>query len=154
MSSLDVAVKTTEAVRVAYQTGTAEGFGHENIRPVFERVVPELIDALGGWPPPGMMVAWYDMSDDGPIVHIGFDIGDADVEAADVTVLPAAEVAAVVHHGSLEHVDAVYEGLIRWIEDSDVRMTGLSRELYREWSLLVGEENAVTEIQFPVRRPA
>lgn len=153
MFSLDVAVKETDAVRVAYKKGTADGFGHENIRPVFERIVPDLVDHVG-WPPPGMLVAWYDISDDGPIVHIGFDVGDTDVNGLDVEVLPSTLVASVLHRGRFDKLDATYEGLIRWIEDSDVRMSGLSRELYREWSFLVGEENAVTEIQFPVTRRA
>ena len=60
----------------------------------------------------------------------------------------------LLHHGALENCGDTYEGLIRWIDDSDLEMAAFSRELYLEWSPLVGEENAVTEIQFPVRRPA
>ena len=154
MSSLDVAVKTAEAVRVAYATGTAEDFGFEHFHPIFERIVPSLVDALG-WPPTGPLVAWYGMTEDGTVLaNIGFDIGAREVDGLEVTVLPAVQVASVLHHGGLENCGDTYEGLIRWIEDSDLEMAAFSRELYLEWSPIVGEDKAVTEIQFPVRRPA
>ena len=43
MSSLDVAIKMTEPVRVAEVTGVAPGFGQENLDPVFQRLIPELL---------------------------------------------------------------------------------------------------------------
>jgi len=150
MSSLDVAVKTATPIRVAYKTGTAEGFGFEHIHPVFAQIVPVLLDKFG-FPLPGTMVAWYGMADDGAVlVNIGIDIGDAEVDGLNVDVLPETLVASVLHHGMFVNVGDTYEALTQWVEDSDVEIAGFSRELYLEPWLRVGGDNAVTEIQFPV----
>lgn len=53
----------------------------------------------------------------------------------------------MVHRGSMEAIGPVYEALIRWIEDSGLRLAGCSRELYHE----MGPEGlSVTELQIPV----
>ena len=150
MSSLDVAVKTANPIRVAYQTGTADGFGYENIHPVFARIVPELVNTFG-FPLPGTQVAWYDTTDDGTVlVNIGIEVGDAEVDGFDVEVLPETLVASVLHHGMFVNVGETYAALMQWIEDSDLEMAGSSRELYLEPWMRVGGDNAVTEIQIPV----
>ena len=154
MSSLDVAVKTATPIRVAYKTGTAEGFGFEHIHPVFAQIVPALLDKFG-FPLPGTMVAWYGMADDGAVlVNIGIDIGNAEVDGLNVEVLPERLVASVLHHGMFVNVGDTYEALTQWVEDSDVEIAGFSRELYLEPWLRVGGDNAVTEIQFPVAQRA
>ena len=79
MSSLDVAIKPTDPVRVVATSAVASGFGHENLGPIFGRLVPELLVHLGSANTrPGIMISWYeDSSDDGSVVlHAGFDIGD------------------------------------------------------------------------------
>src|SRR2546422_378241 len=43
MSSLDVAIKLTEPVRVAEASDTAPGFGSDNLGPVFERLIPQVL---------------------------------------------------------------------------------------------------------------
>jgi len=136
MSSLDVAIKTTEPIRIAEASATAPGFGHDNLQPAFQRLVPEVLDHLQrADAPPGIMVAWYeDPADDGSIVvHAGFDIADQNVPDSDgvrVVDLPAIKVASVVHYGPMDNIGPVYEALVRWIEDSGNRLAGRSRELY------------------------
>src|SRR4051794_39783265 len=84
MSALDVAVKTANSIRVAYKTATADGFGFENIHPIFAEIVPALIDKFG-FPLPGTVVAWYGIAEDGLVlVNIGIDVGDAVVEGLEV----------------------------------------------------------------------
>src|SRR3954468_14718795 len=47
VSNLDVVVKTREPIRVVEVQGRAPGFGHENLEPVFERLVPQVLAAIG-----------------------------------------------------------------------------------------------------------
>jgi len=155
MSSLDVAIKTTEPIRIAEASATAPGFGYDNLNPVFERLVPEVLDHLRrSGAPPGIMVAWYeDPADDGSIiVHAGFDIAEHEVPDSDgvsVVDLPAIKVASVVHYGPMQNIVPVYEALVRWIEDSGNRLAGRSRELYHHWD--DADPNAsVTELQLPL----
>ncbi len=100
------------------------------------------------------MVAWYEQeSDDGTVVvHSGFDIGDQDFEGDDdveVVDLPVIEVASVVHRGAMDDVEPVYEALVRWIEQSGLRLAGRSRELYHEFDPHEPSGNVV-ELQMPI----
>jgi DNA-binding transcriptional MerR regulator/predicted transcriptional regulator YdeE len=155
MSSLDVAVKKTEPIRIAEASGLAPGFGHENLQPMFHRLVPEVLGHLNKTNArPGIMVAWYeDPADDGSVViHAGFDINDQQVPEADgvrVVELPSIRVASVIHRGALDNIVDVYEALVGWIEDSGYELAGRSRELYHEWND-ERPELSVTELQIPL----
>jgi len=85
-------------------------------------------------------------------VHVCFEIGQQAVPADDrVSIVEPAvvEVAAVMHHGPIDDVAALYEALIRWIDDSGYRIAGNTRELYHE----MGPDGPrVTELQMPIAR--
>jgi effector-binding domain-containing protein len=49
----------------------------------------------------------------------------------------------------MDGVEPVYEGLVRWIDDSGYRLAGRSRELYHEWHEDDPSRN-VTELQMPI----
>ena len=155
MPNLDVVIKSTEPVRVAETSGAAPGFGHENLAPEFDRLVPKVLTRLARLGvSPGIMIAWYEEpTDDGSVVlHTGFDLGDQDLAAGDgvaVTDLPVTRVASVIHRGSMDDVGTAYEALVRWIEDSGYALAGFSRELYHEWD---NHEptRSVTELQLPL----
>jgi DNA-binding transcriptional MerR regulator len=155
MSTINVVIKTAEAVRIAEVAELAPGFGHENLGPVFERAVPRLLGALGQQGvTPRMMIAWYEEpADDGSVVaHIGFDIGNqkvTDTDGVSVVDLPAVNVASAVYRGTMEGMSSAYESLIGWIEDSGHRLAGRSRELYLEWDN-DQPERSTTELQVPV----
>lgn len=155
MSSLDVAIKMTEPTRIAETSGSAPGFGHENLHPVFERLVPQVLSHLDrARVEPGIMIAWYEEpSDDGSVmVHTGFDVKDQSVPEADdlrVVDLPSIRVASVVHHGAMDNITSVYEALVTWIEDSGNQLAGRSRELYHTWDN-DNPERSVTELQMPI----
>ncbi len=155
MPSLDVVIKPTQPVRVAEMSGRAPGYGSDNLGPVFERLVPQLLQYLeAAGARPGIMIAWYEWpADDGSVVlHAGFDIGDQPVDGADtvsVVELPSVQVASVLHRGAMDDIGPTYEGLVRWIEDSGYRIASQSRELYLEWN----EDDptcSVTELQMPI----
>ena len=157
MPTQTVVVKQTQPVRIAEMTGEAAGFGHENIGPVFQQVVPQLLAHLGpAGVTQGMMIAYYERpEEDGTVtVHIGYDIGDINMPETDgvrVVDLPVVEVASIVHRGSMETLTETYEALVRWVEDSGYQLAGWSRELYLEWN--EDDPNAsLTELQMPITR--
>ena len=153
----DVVIKTAEPLRVAATVGAAPGFGHDNLGPVFERILPDVYSAIvRAGAKPGISVAWYEWPDDEGeiIVHAGFAIGDQAVPEADglhVVELPAVEVASVVHRGAMDSVTTTYEALVTWIEQNGVQIAGYSRELYHEWNDS-DPSQCVTELQMPVSR--
>jgi DNA-binding transcriptional MerR regulator len=155
MDVQDIVIKRTLPVRIAEAEATAPGFGHENLGPVFGRLLPEVVGHLAqAGARPGISVAHYDEpAEDGTIVvHAGFEIGDQDVpdsERVRVVELPIVEVASVVHRGSMADVVPAYETLVRWIEDSGYHLAGRSRELYLEWHNEDPTSN-VTELQLPI----
>ena len=157
MDVQDVAIKRTDPLRVAASTARAPGFGHENVGPVIARLLPEVLDALRtAGVRPGVCVAYYDEPDDdgAVVVHAGFEIGDLELvgnERINVIRLAIVEVAALVHRGSMDEIESVYDALVRWIEDSGYRLAGRSRELYHEWHDEDPSKN-VTEIQLPVAK--
>jgi hypothetical protein len=82
----DIVVKQTQPVRIAAATGTAVGYGPENIGPIFERLLPNVRGHLHDvGVRPGITVAYYDWpSEDGTIVvHVGCDVGDQQVPDGD-----------------------------------------------------------------------
>jgi len=151
----DIVIKKTQPVRIIETTSTAQGFGHENIGPVFDRELPNVWGHLHqSEVKPGITVAYYDWpADDGSIVvHLGFDIGDQQVSETDtirVTELPVIDVASVILRGPIDGIVPVYEALVRWIEDSGHQLAGRSRELYHEWHQDDPSRN-VTELQMPI----
>jgi DNA-binding transcriptional MerR regulator len=155
MKSQDVVIKETQPLRVAEARDVAAALDPEHIGPVFGRLAPSLagqIQAAGATP--GMMIGYYDEPDEeGNVgVHVAFEIGDQPVAASDgvrIVALPVVEVASVVHRGDMESITPVYEGLVRWIEDSGFRLAGYSRELYHE---VTADGASVTELQVPIAR--
>lgn len=158
MDVQDIVIKQTQPIRVAQ--AQAEGLTHLDIGPAFGRLLPEVLahlDAVGA--KHGISAAYYEdengTAEEGSIVlHAGFEIGDQEVpdsERVAVVDLPVVEVASVVHRGSMDSINASWEALVRWIEDSGYRLAGECRELYHEWH---EEEPArhVTELQQPIAR--
>jgi DNA-binding transcriptional MerR regulator len=156
MAVHDIVIKTTEPLRVATASGVASGFGPP-LGPVLGALCAEISRHVEGTGVEmGMMVCWYDdPADDGSVLaHAGFEIGDQKVDGNDrvrADELPVIEVASVIHHGSMESCEPVYEGLVRWIEDSGYGLAGHSRELYREFNPEDMSRN-VTELQMPISR--
>jgi len=158
MDVQDIVIKQTQPIRIAQ--AAAGGLTHPAIGPAFGRLLPEVLahlDSVGARH--GISAAYYEdeggTAEEGSIVlHAGFEIGDQDVPDSDrvhVVDLPVVEVASSVHRGSMEGINASWEALVRWIEDSGYRLVGDCRELYHEWH----EEDParhVTELQQPIAR--
>jgi DNA-binding transcriptional MerR regulator/predicted transcriptional regulator YdeE len=151
----DIVVKTAEPLRIAAATGSAPGFGHDNLGPVFDQLLPEIWSTItSAGAKPGISVAWYEWPDDEGevVVHAGFVIGDQTVPETNgvrVDALPAVEVASVIHRGSMESITTTYEALVSWIERNGLQIAGRSRELYHEWND-TDPSQCVTELQMPI----
>ncbi len=127
---------------------------------VYQALGPHVFDALG--PHPGedgtTLVLWYDTE---------FKDHDVDGAAAfmlrcrvpenermKVHELPAATVAAAVHHGSYETLGNAHHAVIGWIDAHGYRIAGPDRELNLHNELPIRRDNPayVTEVQYPVEK--
>lgn len=162
LSSYDVILKQTEprliaSVRTILPTHGAVGmlFGE-----VYAALGPHVAEALG--PNPGVdgqtLVLWYDSE---------FKEQDVDGAAAfflrcpapdngrmRVHELPAATVAAAVHHGSYETLADAHQAVLTWIEANQYRIAGPDREiyLYNRPPIRRDDPTYVTEVQYPVEK--
>jgi DNA-binding transcriptional MerR regulator len=68
--------------------------------------------------------------------------------------LPAATMAATVHHGSYNTIGAAHEAILTWIEANRYRIVGPDRELnlYHTMPIRLDNLSYVTEIQYPVEK--
>ena len=69
--------------------------------------------------------------------------------------LPAAEVAAVIHHGPFNTLSESYEAVLKWIEANGYQINGPGREIYLQPPAEGGSQidpDTVTEVQFPVMK--
>jgi hypothetical protein len=157
MRAIDIVVKRTEPVRMAETNGVAPGYGHANIGPVFQERLPVVWARLvESGLEPGPCLAYYDWPDDAGcvVVHLGFDVGDAEVPEDDevrVVELPVAEVASTLHRGRLDGISDTFEAVVRWIDANGYRIADRSRELTLEWDEQDPSKNVV-ELQLPVER--
>lgn len=155
MNVQDVVIKKTQPLRVVEARGVAAALDPMHIGPVFLALSPKLIDHLQqAGVQPGMLVHYYDEAAEagGFGVHVGYSIGEQRVppgEGIEIVELPVVEVASMIHRGSMETIVAVYQALIRWIENSGYRLAGYGRELYHEMTV---DAPSVTELQLPVTR--
>ncbi|WP_433176494.1 MerR family transcriptional regulator [Actinoallomurus sp. CA-150999] len=133
--SADVIIKSVPAVRLAELSATAESFESEKISPVIQPLYDELCKRLdaAGLAITGPAVAYYEQAPDGVRVHAGAPVNAEPDGAYDFAIvdLPGAEQAAtLIHHGSMDGVDASVQRLARWIEENGYHSTGSAREVY------------------------
>jgi DNA-binding transcriptional MerR regulator/predicted transcriptional regulator YdeE len=70
--------------------------------------------------------------------------------------LPAATMAATVHHGSYNTIGAAHEAVLTWIDANGYQIAGPDRELnlYHTMPIRLDDPTYVTEIQYPVEKAA
>lgn len=129
-------------------------------REVYEALGDHVQEALGANPGAGgtTLVMWFDTE---------FRPRDVDGAAAFIVrrrvpergrmrvhELPAATVAATVHHGSYETIGDAHEAVFRWIEANGYQVAGPDREinLYNRPPIRRDDPTYVTEIQYPVEK--
>jgi effector-binding domain-containing protein len=72
-------------------------------------------------------------------------------EGIQIRVLEGGVVAFTIHGGPDDQVGLAYRALAEWIPSNGFRFAGPPREFYLNDPNEVGEEEALTEIQFPIR---
>ena len=147
MSEQEYVVKQLEGLRVAARTTVVESMEKvgEVVGPNFEA----LVDRLGA--PAGPAVAFYDVHEDGSVAAssaLPYDGGPG--EGYDIVELPPVPRAAtVLHRGSMDTIGDTWQELVRHVEASGHRATGLAREVYL--AMPPGDPDAwVTELQEPL----
>jgi DNA-binding transcriptional MerR regulator len=145
------------SVRAILPTHSAVGalFGE-----VYDAIRPYVGEALYPCPEDGgqTLVLWYDSE----FKERDFDGAAAFMlrclvpESGRVRVheLPAATVAATIHHGSYDTIGDAHEAAIRWIDANGYRIAGPDRELNLHHTMPIRQDNPsyVTEIQYPVEK--
>ena len=157
MGTQDVIVKDTDPVRVAELSAVAASFEPDDIGPVIQPLYGQLHRRLAeaGIRPAGPGVSWYEHAgeaDGGAIrVHAGVVVAPHETARGGVQVTdrPAVRAATIVHHGPMEAVDATWQVLARWIEESGHRPLGLGGEVYLDYCP-EDPSNGVTELQIPI----
>ena len=129
---------------------------------VYEATGSQVPEALGPHPGEGgqTLVVWYNTE---------FKEQDVDGAAAfllrcrvpdrgrmRVHELPAAMMAATIHHGSYMTIGEADEAVIRWIAANGYRIAGPEREvyLYNQMPVRQDDPSYVTEIQYPIAKAA
>ncbi|MBZ0284718.1 MAG: MerR family transcriptional regulator [Anaerolineae bacterium] len=127
---------------------------------VYEAIVPRVNEALGPHPGEGgtTLVLWYDQE------HKDENVDGAaafmlrcrvpDCGRMKVHELPAATMAATVHHGSYNTIGEAHEAVLKWIEANNYRIVGADREIniYNSTPIRRDDPSYVTEIQYPVEK--
>lgn len=162
LSSYDVILKHVEpllvaSVRTFLPSHDAVGslFGE-----VYEAVGPHASEALAPNPHEGgeTMVLWYDTEfkesdvDGAAAFHLRCHVPE--LGRMRVQELPAATMAAAIHHGPYNTIHEAHEAVLRWIEANGYRIIGPDREvyLYNRPPLRRDDPSYVTEIQYPVEK--
>lgn len=162
LSSYDVMLKHVEpllvaSVRAILPAHSASGLLFPE---VYEAIGPHVPQALGPHPGQGgqTMVLWYDTE------HKEHDVDGAAAFILRCPVpesgrmrcheLPAATMAATVHHGSYNTIGEAHEAILRWVEANRYRIVGPDREiyLYNAMPIRLDDPTYVTEIQYPVEK--
>ncbi len=162
LSNYDVMLKQVEARLVAAVRAILPNHGAVGalFGEVYEALGDHAAEALGPHPGEGgqTLVLWYDTE---------FKVQEVDGAAAffvrcrvpesgrmHVYDLPAATMAATIHHGSYQTINEAHEAVLRWIEANSFRIVGPDREvyLYNAPPIRRDDPTYVTEIQYPVEK--
>jgi effector-binding domain-containing protein len=162
LSAHDVILKRVEPLLVA---SVRESLPHHSavgalFGEVYEALGEHVGEALGPHPERGgqTLVIWYDQEYRADTVDgaAAFMLRCRVPERGRMRVheLPAATMAAAVHHGSYATIGAAHAAILTWIEANGYRIAGPDRELnlYHSTPIRLDDPSYVTEIQYPVEK--
>lgn len=156
LSQPDIVTKTVPAATGLGLTGIAASVTHEDIGPVSSALFPRVLGALSaaGAHPTGPPTAFYSPapqeSDDALTVQVVFPASAPTVPGLDEIDIPPAEVASLIHQGSMDSIDVTYQTLNNWVREQGFTATGSAREIYLE--VTDNPAEWVTEVQLDFRR--
>jgi len=162
LSTYDVILKAVEpqliaSVRAILPNHSASGLLFPE---VYEAIGARVYEALGPHPGEGgtTLVLWYDNE------HKEQDVDGAaafmlrcpvpDSGRMRVYELPAATMAATIHHGPYNTLGEAHEAILKWVEANGYRIIGPDREiyLYNAMPIHLDDPSYVTEVQYPVEK--
>lgn len=154
--SFDVTIKEVPDVLVASirTHATLKNVGNE-VHDAFERLAGFVIPVGSGEGMPGIVTHEQPTGslDDEMDLEVVMPIRERaePPEGIHVRVLPGGCVASAIHRGPYDEVGPAYQALAVWIPAHRHDFAGPPREFYLNDPREVGEEEALTEIQFPIR---
>jgi DNA-binding transcriptional MerR regulator len=161
MTTEDVILKSTPAIRVVELSAPAAGYEAQYITESLSPLYPQLMErmAAAGVKMSGAPLAYYLAAPTGPgdesiTVHAAFPVtGDPSTEAGfDVVELPGfAQAATMIHRGSMAEAYRTGQTMAQWIDDNGYRIvgSGYGREIYLDCP--PGEyDKWITELQIEV----
>jgi DNA-binding transcriptional MerR regulator/predicted transcriptional regulator YdeE len=162
LPSYDVILKQVEPLLVASVRAIlpCHAVVGQLYREVYEGLGSNVSKALGPHPGQGgqTLVIWYDNEFKQTDVDgaAGFFVRCRVPDSGRMRVheLPAATMAATIHHGTYNSIGDAHEAVLRWIELNQYRIAGPDREinLYNKAPIRRDDPSYVTEIQYPVEK--
>lgn len=162
LSAYDVMLKTVEPLLVASVRTILPN--HNAVGALFKEVYDAIGEHVGAalGSNPGekgqTLVLWYDAEYketevDGAAAFI-LNCPVPDNGRMHVHELPAATMAATIHHGAYNRINEAHEAVIQWIESNGYRIAGADREIdwYNTMPINFDDPSYVTEIQYPVEK--
>ncbi|MFL6121193.1 MAG: hypothetical protein ACJ73U_16470, partial [Actinophytocola sp.] len=151
----DVRVKQVPPLRIFELSAIAPSFETGAIasisRLLFGRL-HERIERTAG----EQVIVYYEPCVDRVVIHVGIRNTEgltpsrASAGALVMVELPAAEVAVLIHEGTLAGVDAAWQEVAIWLDDNNHSAHGNAREIHAAG--LAEDEQQVTELQQPISR--
>jgi len=116
----------------------------------------ELMGTLNRCGPGVVLIHDEDFKDEGIDAEAGVFLPESKAASPPLRVyqLPAADVAAAIHHGPFNRIAETHESLLRWMDANGYHKSGPTRELFLHVSRPVTRDDPsnVTEIQVPVKK--
>lgn len=152
MSELEYVEKSLPAVRLAQLSDRVR-----DVTEVGPRIGPMFASLAETLPAAGVSIdrpsiAWYEADGDDTQIAAGWpthldEVRVPEVEIEDLPEVPRA--LTVIHRGSMDTIEAAWQGLVREIEAQGLTVTGRCREVYLD-TPMDAPDAWVTELQQPV----
>lgn len=149
----DVTIKTTDATTIAFVREQIGGIAE--IAPLFPKLF-SMVDPTVGVGPGGNVYHYF--ADDGSSIDVEAVLPVPDdfqaIGPVQTRVIPATQVASVIHHGAFNRLHQAHSDLFAWVEANGWTVSGPSYE----WNLVCTEpvsqdnETYVTDVQVEVTK--
>jgi effector-binding domain-containing protein len=151
-----IAVKDVAEQRVAaFRCSATQSEIFQAIPDGFGRVLAVLGDIVPAGIPFALFHAFPDADTAGEVsmcVPIDPQCAIESGDGVEVAVLPASAMAAIVHRGPYEDMQEAYASVASWIHARGHAIVGPSREIYLNSPAEAGQDDLLTEIQWPIDR--
>lgn len=115
--------------------------------------IMEYLDELNEQPVDAPFTAYYNLDMNNLDVEMGFPISNQLPEKGEISYreIPSERVVTAMYRGSYSGMEHTYEEIFKWMEEDDVKPTGVYYEYYYNSPDEVPEEELLTKIVIPVK---